>query len=153
MHCGIMEIRMSAEGFEALERRLQALTNGLDRRVDIALGQGAARMQGAVKALTPVDTGNLRNKIILQHPQMYTYTIESNVEYALFVEFGTGQFGDPTVPHTNKESWTYYSEALQRYVTTKGQKPAHMFTQGFQDTYKEVFNIVKTEIRSILQHG
>lgn len=149
-----MEISFRTEGLDAWLDKLAALQNiERDPRIDKALGRGAARMQGAVKMLTPVDTGNLRNKIFLDHEQMMVYNVETNVEYAAFVEFGTGKFGDPTVPHTSKDSWTYYSDALQRFVTTSGQEPKHMFTQGFATMYKKVVDIVRVEIREIIRNA
>jgi HK97 gp10 family phage protein len=149
-----MEISFRAEGLDAWINKLAAL-QGIERnpRIDQALGRGAARMQGAVKMLTPVDTGNLRNKIFLDHVQMMVYNVETNVEYAAFVEFGTGKLGDPTVPHTSKDSWTYYSDALKRFVTTHGQEPKHMFTQGFATMHKKVVDIVRVEIREIIRNA
>ena len=141
-------------GLQELQRKLNTIKNlEKDPRIDKALGRGASRMQGQVKLLTPVDTGNLRNKIILNHVKMMEYSIETNVEYAIFVEFGTGRLGDPTVPHTSKESWTYYSDALRRFVTTHGQKPAAMFRKGFEAAHVQVFQIVDNEIKEIIAHG
>ena len=56
-----MEINVKADGLDAWLKKIAAL-QGLEKdpRLDKALGRGAARMQGAVKKLTPVDTGNLR---------------------------------------------------------------------------------------------
>ena len=149
-----MEINIKADGLDNWLKKIAAL-QGLEKdpRVDKALGRGATRMQGAVKKLTPVDTGNLRNKIVWDHVQMMVYNVETNVEYAAFVEFGTGKLGDPSVPHTSKEYWTYYSDALQRFVTTHGQEPAWMFTQGFATMYKKVVDIVKVEIREIIRNA
>lgn len=149
-----MEINFKCEGLEAWVKKLEAL-KGLEKdpRIDKALGRGAARMQGAVKALTPVDTGNLRNKIFITQVKPMVWTVDTNVEYAAFVEFGTGRLGDPAVPHTSKEYWTYYSDALQRFVTTHGQAPAHMFTKGFSTMYKKVVEIVRVEIKEIIKNA
>lgn len=149
-----MEINIKADGLDNWLKKIAAL-QGLEKnpRLDKALGRGAARTQGAVKKLTPEDTGNLRNKIVWDHVQMMVYNVETNVEYAAFVEFGTGKLGDPSVPHTSKEYWTYYSDALKRFVTTHGQEPAHMFTQGFATMYKKVADIVKVEIREIIRNA
>lgn len=60
------------------------------------LETGAKKIQKNAKYLTPVDTGQLRNSIKTKsevkqdsvEAQVYT-----NVEYAPYVEFGTGQRG------------------------------------------------------------
>ena len=149
-----MEINLRCEGLDEWLRKIGAL-QGLERNpeVDKALGRGAARIQGAVKKLTPKDTGNLQNKIVCIHAALMEWTIETNVEYGFFVEFGTGKKGDPSVPHTSKESWVYYSEELKRFITTHGQEPAHMFTQGFATTYKKAINIVEVEIRRLIRNA
>jgi len=147
-----MRINFRVEGLSDLTKKLAALKNiEKDPRIDKALGRGAARVQAAVKMLTPVDTGNLRNKIVLNHEKMMEYAVTTNVEYAVYVEYGTGRLGDPTVPHTSKESWTYYSEKLQKFITTHGQKPAHMFTKGFAQAHKTAFEIVRKEVMEVIR--
>ena len=151
-----MDVRINfrVEGLSDLLRKLEAL-KGIEKdlRIDKALGRGGARIQAAVKMLTPVDTGNLRNKIFLAHEKMMEYAVTTNVEYAVFVEYGTGKLGDPTVPHTSKEHWTYYSEKLQRYITTHGQKPVHMFTKGFASAHKTAFEIVRREVMEVIKNA
>lgn len=147
-----IKVNFRVEGLSDLLKKLEALKNiEKDPRIDKALGRGAARIQGAVKLLTPVDTGNLRNKIFVAHEKMMEYAVTTNVEYAVFVEYGTGKLGDPTVPHTSKESWTYYSEKLKKYITTHGQKPAHMFTKGFSQAHKTAFEIVRKEVMEVIR--
>lgn len=149
-----MRINFCVEGLSDLTKKLAALKNiEKDPRIDKALGRGAARVQAAVKMLTPVDTGNLRNKIVLNHEKMMEYAVTTNVEYAVYVEYGTGKLGDPTVPHTSKESWTYYSNKLQKFITTHGQKPAHMFTKGFAQAHKTAFEIVRKEVMEVIKNA
>ena len=113
-----MDIRINfkVEGLDGLLKKFEALQNiEKDPRVDKALGKGAARIQAAVKMLTPVGyTANLVNKIVLAHNKMMEYAVATNVEYAVYVEYGTGKLGDPTVPHTTKDHWTYYNEYLPK---------------------------------------
>lgn len=151
-----MDIRINfrVEGLSDLTKKLAALKNiEKDPRIDRALGRGAARVQAAVKMLTPVDTGNLVNKIVLNHEKIMEYAVTTNVEYAVYVEYGTGKLGDPTVPHTSKDSWTYYSEKLQKFITTHGQKPAHMFTKGFAQAHKTAFEIVRKEVMEVVKNA
>lgn len=152
-----MEITCRTLGLQELQRRLETIKN-LDRdpRVDRALGRGASMMQGQVKLLTPTGnpgTGYLKNSIINNHVKMMEYSVETNCEYAIYVEFGTGKLGDPSVPHTSKDSWTYYSDALHRFVTTHGQEPAAMFRQGFQAAKDQVYVYVKRQVEEIIANG
>lgn len=149
-----MQINFQVAGLQELQRKLERIKNlERDQRVNQALGRGAAYIQAQVKLLTPVDTGNLRNKIISQQAKFMEWVVETNVEYAIFVEFGTGRKGDPAVPHTSKESWTYYSDELKRFITTHGQEPAAMFRTGFDVAHKQAFRIVETEVKEIIRYG
>ena len=152
-----MEITFRALGLQELQKRLRTIQNlDKDPRVDKALGRGASMMQGQVKLLTPTGnpgTGYLKNSIIWNHVKMMEYSIETNCEYAIFVEFGTGRLGDKSVPHTSKESWVYYSDALKHFVTTHGQKPAAMFREGFELTHNQVTVYVKREVEEIIANG
>lgn len=149
-----LKINCRVEGLDGILKKFAALKNiEKEPRIDKALGRGGARIQAAVKMLTPVDTGNLVNKIVLNHEKMMEYAITTNVEYAVYVEYGTGKLGDPTVPHTSKESWTYYSEKLQKFITTHGQKPAHMFTKGFAQAHKTAFEIVRKEVMEVVKNA
>ncbi len=149
-----LKINCRVEGLDGILKKFAALKNiDKDPRIDKALGRGGARIQAAVKMLTPVDTGNLVNKIVLNHEKMMEYAVTTNVEYAVYVEYGTGKLGDPTVPHTSKDSWTYYSEKLQKYITTHGQKPAHMFTKGFSQAHKTAFEIVRKEVMEVIKNA
>ena len=149
-----IKVNFRVEGLSDILKKLEALKSiEKDPRIDKALGRGAARIQGAVKMLTPVDTGNLRNKIFLAHEKMMEYAVTTNVEYAVFVEYGTGKLGDPSVPHTSKDHWTYYSDKLQKFITTHGQKPAHMFTKGFAQAHKTAFEIVNKEVMEVIKNA
>ncbi len=156
----IMEITFKCVGLDAWLEKLQALQDiEKNPKVNKALGRGAARVQAAVKLLTPVGlaeyggTGNLRNKIFIDNPEPNVWQVTSNVEYAAFVEFGTGQLGDPSVPHTSKDHWTYYNEFTQSFFTTHGQKPVHMFQKGFDTTKKKVTEIVRKEVEEIVRNA
>lgn len=150
-----MEISFRMEGMQALQRKLNTIKNlESDPRVNQLLGRGAENIRGAVVDLTPTGyTGNLKNKIIAQQEKFMQWVVETNVEYAIYVEFGTGRNGDPAVPHTSKESWTYYSDELKRFITTHGQEPASMFRTGFDQAHKQAFRIVENGIKEIIRHG
>ena len=149
-----IKVNFQVEGLEGILKKFAALKNiDKDPRIDKALGRGAARIQASVKELTPVDTGNLRNKIFVAHEKIMEYAVTTNVEYALYVEYGTGQLGDKSVPHTSKDHWTYYSEKLKKYITTHGQKPQHMFTKGFSSAHRKAFEIVQKEVMEVIKNA
>lgn len=70
--------------------RTQEVMTELKAKVAQALDSVGLLAVGNVKALTPVDTGNLRDSIdyIVDDKSV---TIGTNVEYAPYVEFGTSR--------------------------------------------------------------
>lgn len=86
----------SVKGLDELLATLSGLGGDVKTSCKKSLERGAKKIQKNAKLLTPVDEGHLRNSIktkseITQdgaNAQVYT-----NMEYALYVEFGTGQRG------------------------------------------------------------
>lgn len=128
-----MEISVETEGLEELLARFQRMGVNTEPFMERALERGAKKLQAFIKAITPEDEGTLRDRISVEKAGRLTYQIGTNIKYAIYVEYGTGKLGDPSVPHTEKESWVYYSEKLQRFVTTHGQPAQHFMHKGFED--------------------
>lgn len=87
---------------------LAALQNAVERGLE-SIGEKA--VQYAVQSITKqhaVDTGNLRNSIDYKVDGDDVY-IGTNVEYAPYIELGTGKYA-LTGGGTYKESWTYMDE-------------------------------------------
>lgn len=86
----------SLEGLDELLANLAGLGGDMKQSCRKGLGRGAKKIQKNAKLLAPVDTGQLRNSIKTKtqatqegaEAQVYT-----NLEYAPYVEFGTGQRG------------------------------------------------------------
>lgn len=142
-----MDIRI--EGSERLIRILQGLTTETDGVIERGMEKGAKIMQGSIKKRVPVDTGQLRNSISVEKVDTCKYAIGTNVEHAIFVEFGTGLNGDPKVCHTTKPYWTYFKDG--RFIRTHGALPAHYMQDGFFEAKDEVVKCVTDEIRKEIQ--
>lgn len=93
-----MRIVLQLIGFNELFQKfspskVQAVTTDFRR----ALLRGAVMIEGEAKRLCPVDTGTLRRSITHTMPYLndghWQVDIGTNVEYAPFVEFGTGGRG------------------------------------------------------------
>lgn len=141
-----MEINVEITGVEPLMRRIQALGVDFEPIMERALERGAKRLQAEIKPLVPVDEGTLRNSISVEKAGRMKYAIGTNLKYAIPVEFGTGKFGDPAVPHTTKDSWVYYDAKNQKFVRTHGQPPAHYMLRGFNNGKDTAVAEVKREI-------
>lgn len=97
----------------------------------------AARCQEAAQRAAPVDTGNLRRQIVLGLLPDGAEVI-SRVPYSLFVEFGTGVYGEPqTAPHRNTP-WVYYDARRKAFFTTSGARARPYMRPGY-DAGREHF--------------
>ncbi len=90
------------------------------------------------KEETPVDLGRLRNSIAhaVQGNSVY---IGTNVEYAPYVELGTGIYASNG--NGRKEPWVYYDEKTGKFRLTHGSPPHHMLRKAateHTDEYKRI---------------
>ena len=65
-------------------------------------------VQATAKEYCPVDTGALQDSITIDPPDgdtAITGSVAPHMFYAPFVEYGTGQRGDPSAPYPHVETW------------------------------------------------
>lgn len=96
------------KGLDSLLRKLDALRGNSQNALKTGILQAAKKMQGDAKDLAPVDTGRLRNSIqafVEEKDGKVIGKVSTNVEYAAYVEFGTGQRGEesPSPPKYDGE--------------------------------------------------
>ncbi len=108
-----------------------------------ALERCGMQAEGYAKDLAPVDTGNLRNSITHQVDAQSVY-IGTNVEYAPYVELGTGKYysgGRPT-------PWTY-QDSSGNWHWTAGN-PAQPFLKPAVADHKQTYkNIIEDELKGL----
>ncbi len=121
-------MEMSIEGLESLMAKLRRLGGSVDEAIDKGIGKGVQKIKSDAKVNCPYDTGRLKGSISTEHLELKVWAVGTNVEYAMFVEFGTGQHGAPGVPHT-MQPW--------RYKDAKGKY--HAFRQLYNATDKLVY--------------
>lgn len=109
-------MQISIEGMDNVLNKLQNLVSNGKLQNALALAGEVVRADAVMNC--PVDTGRLAGSITSQ-VEGNSAVIGTNVEYGIYVEFGTGSKGDKSVAHTTKKHWTYYSGG--RFYTTSGQ--------------------------------
>ncbi len=116
------------------------------QKLDAALGKASALVEGAArkKAQAFRDTGELARSItskVVNHEGV----IYTPVEYAPYVEFGTGLFavdgGRQDVP------WCYKDDE-GNWHTTSGMKPQPYMYPALADSRAEVLRIIKEGIKN-----
>ena len=129
-----MKINAKLDGFDTLNKWLDDLKK---LPINVAIENVASKVREEARARVPVDKGDLLKSI--QYRMDYgktkaVATVFSNLEYAIYVEFGTGPKGQENhagiSPHIKPvysvTGWTYYNERLQKFISTTGQ-PARPF--------------------------
>lgn len=120
--------------------------------VNRALEIIGGKAEGYTKALTPVDTGALRNSFT-HSVGGTTVTISSGISYAPFVELGTGKLYSP--PPEWMEAQAQRGRGLDRWVYMGDDGKfhmgyprvgVHMLQKGIGDHLDEYENIIKCEL-------
>ncbi len=150
-----MELRI--EGAAELMSKLKRLGKGkvAEQAVHKGMLQGAKTVQGAAKQLCipgKKGGGRLRDSIEIEDVSQDTVAVGTNVEYAVYVEYGTGQLGDPTVPHTTKEYWRYQDEDGNWY-TTHGQPPRPYLTPALSMSQTDVKRKVIAQLQKAIKEA
>lgn len=141
-----MEIIIESSGIDELLAKLDAMGKNSEKILERGMEKGCKRMQAEIKVNAPVDTGDLRNSISVEKVGHLSFQVGTNKEYAVPVEYGTGKFGDPAVDHTTKESWVYFSDKLNQFVTTHGHPPTHFMHNAFMASKDEAVGIIVKEL-------
>lgn len=151
------------DGIEITEDNTKEILAGLEKATQIALTMIGMKAEKYAKALCPVGTpestgwtdkngkrhpnkgyrgGTLRNSITFQAESTDDggfVSIGSNVEYAPYVELGTGpQFEAPP-------EWEQF-DAPQGSGKGKGMRPRHFLRDAIVDHKEEYVNIIKKEL-------
>ena len=83
-----MQIRIDVQGADAAASALMQFAAGIKSKTPAAVAQGGKLVEADAKAMAPVDTGALRASITSK-PAGMRCDIGTNVEYAIYQEFGT----------------------------------------------------------------
>ena len=138
-----------ANEIEGLESVLQAITDISDtEELRQALGRACAIVEGAAKEIAPKDTGELRRSItsrIDEEDESLKGVVYTPLEYAPYVEYGTGLFaengdGRQDVP------WYYYDDEgnLRR---TSGQKPQPFLRPALNESREDILRELQGGLR------
>lgn len=127
-----MSVRLDVSDYrEALqEAKLRALT---------AIG---ATAEGHAKRACPVDTGRLRASITYAVNDDTVY-VGTNVDYAEYIEYGTGAANYPG--GTDKDKWVY-CDALGHFHTAHPQRPRPYIKPAIADHLSEYRDYIEREL-------
>lgn len=130
-----MSIEVTSHRIEVIQAKDEAVAKALE-----TIGRVAERY---AKELCPTDTSRLKNSISHQVDDETVY-VGTNVEYAPYVEFGTGKFaegggGRPT-------PWSYQDDK-GNWHTTNGMKPQPYLKPAIENHLDEYKQYLKDELQ------
>jgi HK97 gp10 family phage protein len=126
--------------FENLDEVLDSIESLMDvERLDAALGKAAAIVEADAKKKAPKGDGTLRNSIASK-VEGYEGIVYTPLEYAPYVEYGTGLFaengGRTDVP------WSYQDEEGE-WHSTSGMKPHPYMRPALEENRDKIVKILK----------
>ncbi|HBJ02732.1 MAG TPA: hypothetical protein DDY89_22075 [Lysinibacillus sp.] len=129
-----------------LMRAAQRYEEGLLDKISDIVEETAKLIKTTAQALAPVDDSGLKDSIMMEMVGKYNAVVTVGVNYAIWVEFGTGIYAEgPGGSRAKKIPWVYYSEKLGHWVTSSGNK-AQPFWGPAVDAGGDYF---KTEMRRL----
>ncbi len=122
-------ISIDIKDLNKLSNLLEKAGKRVEKDVDILVGAAALDTERYAEKLVPVNKGRLRSSISSEKVKEMEWKIGSNVDYAPFVEFGTGKkvyipsewsgFASQFKGSTG-EKWTNALEEIEKWCISKG---------------------------------
>lgn len=89
--------------------------------IDMEMGNGIERIITEAKTLLPAQYGRLRSSLRVKKISKFNYSYGSNVDYAAYVEFGTGNYAAAYVPSLEAD---WQELALSYKTSNPGKLPS-----------------------------
>ena len=77
--------------------------------------------------------------------------ITSNAKYSIYVEYGTGNRGDPKVPHTTKTHWVYRDDEDNVFRMGKPFPARHFMEPALDDNVDSICEIIAGNIEEVFE--
>ena len=125
----------------------KAVKRELERAAIRGLTKAAMLVESQAVLLVPVDTGALRNSIgyKVNESELAAY-IGTNCEYAIYVEFGTGEFAENG--NGRKGGWLYKTPNGEVHFTY-GMPPQPYLRPAFRKNQKAIRDILADCLREL----
>ena len=133
-----MNLDISTEGFTELVEKLQEIGQG--KKVIEGLEQACLLVERAAKEKAPSKTGELRSSIS-SSVEGTTGTVGTPLQYAAYVEYGTGLFAAGGNGRTNVP-WKY-QDAKGDWHTTSGQHPQPFLIPALNENRSEILKLLQ----------
>ena len=132
--------------FEGLDKLLNSLEELADAdRFEKALKRACALVERDAKIKAPKDTGELRRSItskVERNGEDIQGVVYTPLEYAPYVEYGTGLFATGEGGGRKNVPW-HYQDDEGEWHTTSGQHPHPFMRPALDENREEILRILK----------
>lgn len=146
---------------DRLMRKLEDLGVNSKQVLRTSMAKNINFVEGQAKMLCSVDTGWLQGSITSdtkENGDKIESICSTSVEYAQYVEFGTGPVGEanhegicPDVPVTYRQTgWSYINKDGER-VYTKGQPAKPFMYPALKDNEKKVIKEIRKDLKKAIR--
>ena len=122
-----------------VDKLVAKLDNLSKVQLEQALNKACLIVENEAKKLCPVDTGQLRSSITHEVAEKEG-RVGTNVEYAPYVEYGTGLFAENG--NGRQTPWRYQDDE-GNWHTTKGQHPQPFMRPALSENKQNILRTVK----------
>lgn len=143
---------------------LKRLNNIAEMDLKDKMVQATKLVHAQAKALAPVDTGNLAGSIrmeVKKSGKNLIGRVYTNVQYAPYVEFGTGSTGQGTYPYKVKglklsyrdTPWVYSPDGGETFYRTNGQEAQPYMYPAIKQNEKNIKKLFKQGVGNVVKGG
>ena len=134
---------ISLKGLESVLGKIDDLANTAN--IQESLGQACALVERSAKQKAPKDNGDLRRSIssVVKETEGIVFT---PLEYAPYVEFGTGLFAEGG--NGRKDVPWYYKDEKGKWHVTKGQKPQPFMRPALKENRTKILKLIKEGMKN-----
>ena len=136
-----MSDNITFEGLEDVDKMLLRVID--PKNVNIALGKACALVERSAKEKAPKGNGDLRRSITSKVENMEGIVF-TPLEYAPYVEFGTGLFAEDG--NGRKDVPWHYQDDKGEWHTTSGMEPQPYMRPALHENRLEIIRILKEGI-------
>lgn len=119
-----MAFRIQVTGIEESLKKLKSDYEKAANEVDAEIAATCENILTAAKSNLPAQFGQLKGSLRILEKKKFSYTIGSRLNYAAYIEFGTGPYAKKYVPSLEKE-WQDYAKKFKQ--PTDGNSPHHAY--------------------------
>ena len=131
-------MNVEVKGVDELIVKLQNMAD--ESKIQQQLGIACALVERSAKMKAPKDTGALRRSITSKVDGL-TGIVFTPLEYAPYVEYGTGLFADNG--NGRKDVPWNYQDDKGEWHSTRGQKPQPFMRPALNENRTEIIRIIK----------